>query len=166
MKKRKIKPVFANYIAIMIVVGIISIFVTLAEIFIRLELLNMGTGLLTGGEGVELGKFILILIYIFFVFLPSSYSLFLTILSSIALCIYKPEGKKLLAYRILMSIVYAAIALLVCGVLMLFGENLFLNMISAVIEIGLVTVLGINIWNTYSGRIREKENNHVNDAWR
>ncbi|MCH5343247.1 MAG: hypothetical protein J1E64_04345 [Acetatifactor sp.] len=157
MKKRKIKPVFVNYITIMIMVGIIFIFVALVELFIKLELLNMGTGLLTGGEGVELGKFILILIYIFFVFIPSSYSLFLTILSSVALCIYKPMGKRLLIYRILMSIVYVAIALLAYGILMLFGKNLFLNVISVVAEIGLVTVLGINIWNTYSGRIREKK---------
>lgn len=155
MKKRKIKPVFVNYIAIMIMVGIIFIFVVLAEIFIKLELLSMGTGLLTGGEGVELGKFILILIYIFFVFIPSSYGLLLTILSSIALCIYAPRGKKLLAYRILMSIVYILIAFLACEVLALFGEGLFLNMIFVVIEIGLAAILGINMCNTYSGRIRE-----------
>lgn len=161
MNRRKIRPVFANYIAIMIVVGIISIFISLAEMFIRLELLDMGTGLLTGGEGVEFGKFILILIYIFFVLLPSFYCLLLIISSSVALYIYKPEGKRLLAYRILMSIVYALISLLACGIFAFFGENLFLNTIFVAIEIGLIAVLGINMWNTYSGRIRE--NKHVND---
>ena len=154
MNKRKVKPVFVSYIAIMVMVGIISVFIALAEIFIKLELLGMGEGLLTGGEGVELGKFILILIYIFFVFIPSSYTLFLTILSSVALCIYAPEGKRLLAYRIFMSIVYVPIALLACGAFMLVGDDIFLNVILIAIGVGSLIVLGINIWNTYTGRVK------------
>lgn len=155
MKKRKTNPIFINFILVMIVFGIPFLFAAYFDGLVKLELLIMGEHLFTGGEGIELSKFILIIFYIFLVLIPASYGMIFTILSSIALCIYKPRGKRLFVYRVLMGIVYLGIALLAYIILALFGENLFFNIILAVIEVGLFFILGVNIWNTYSSRIRE-----------
>lgn len=70
----------------------------------------------------------------------------------IARCVYKNHGGRLLAYRILMGVVYAVLLILIISIF-----SIFTSSPSVLMLIILFVLSGITVWNmvnTYSGRIR------------
>lgn len=70
----------------------------------------------------------------------------------IARCVYKNHGGRLLAYRILMGVVYAVMLILIISIF-----SIFTSSPSVLLLIVLLVLSGITVWNmvnTYSGRIR------------
>lgn len=70
----------------------------------------------------------------------------------IARCVYKNHGGRLLAYRILMGVVYAVMLILIISIF-----SIFTSSPSVLLFIVLLALSGITVWNmvnTYSARIR------------
>lgn len=78
----------------------------------------------------------------------------LTIPLVIARCIYRKEGSRLLAYRILMGFVYVILAGMTVFTGFFLREYPEEMLVGIPVILGLLAILGINVVNTYSGRIK------------
>lgn len=70
----------------------------------------------------------------------------------IARCVYQNHGGRLLAYRILMGVVYAVMLILIISII-----SIFISSPSVLLLIIIFVLSGITVWNmvnTYSARIR------------
>lgn len=122
-------------------------------------LIAMGIGYVAGMAAVVIG-------WIFGVGLPILFAVFIFVPLLIARLLYRPEGKKLLAYRILMGVAYGAIILWTIGVIILCvsiwsatavegltGGNIVVVVIGAAITVYNTAVLFFGMRNTYTKRI-------------